>query len=123
MEAKQQKIIEAWAAKENLELAHKEYYPNHDAGIEYYEFYDDSEDGYFRIEEEYNRRFIFKYYFLDDTKHTIEVSENSFRNIYAFMQAESDILKEDLSEEALSIIYDKLQRMALRIKRGDGYYN
>lgn len=123
MEAKQQKIIEAWAAKENLELAHKEYYPNHDAGIEYYEFYDDSEDGYFRIEEEYNRRFIFKYYFLDDTKHTIEVSENSFRGIYALMQAESDILKEDLSEEALSIIYDKLQRMALRIKRGDGYYN
>lgn len=123
MEAKQQKIIEAWAAKENLELAHKEYYPNHEAGVELYEFYDDSEDGYFRIEEEYNRRFIFKYYFLDDTKHSIEVYKNSFRGIYALMQAESDILKEDLSEEALSIIYDKLQRMALRIKRGDGYYN
>ena len=119
----QQKLIEAWAAEENLELQQKEYYPNHDAGIEYYEFYDDSEDGYFRIEEEYNRRFIFKYYFLDDTKHTIEVSENSFRNIYAFMQAESDILKEDLTEEVLTLVFTKLQDMALRIKRGDGYYN
>jgi len=58
MEAKQQKLIEAWAAEENLELQNKEYYPNHDAGIEYYEFYDNNEDGYFRIEEEYNRRFI-----------------------------------------------------------------
>jgi len=39
------------------------------------------------------------------------------------MQAESDILKEDLTEEVLTLVFTKLQDMALRIKRGDGYYN
>lgn len=120
MEAKQQKIIEAWATEKDLELQNKEYYPNHEAGVELYEFYD-QDDGYFAIQEEY-RKFIIKYYFLDYTETMLEVPNNNFREIYAIIQTELDIMLEDMNSTVLSEAFKALKDVAQRIK-SNGCYN
>lgn len=120
MTKQHEQMIEALATEKDLELQNKEYYPNHEAGVELYEFYD-QDDGYFAIQEEY-RKFIIKYYFLDYTETMLEVPNNNFREIYAIIQTELDIMLEDMNSTVLSEAFKALKDVAQRIK-SNGCYN